>query len=106
MPTKEEIARAVWSYKYEGESSDYVDCYDKLSRAVDEITRTDDPTVRNYESTTHTHVKWIAAAINGTPEIPGLKQQLDAITEMLAGISERLDNLEYNLLEYDGEEEV
>lgn len=106
MPTKEEIARAVWAYKYEGESSDYVDCYDKLSRAVDEITRTDDPTGRDYESTTHTHVKWIAAAINGTPEIPGLKQQLEAIATTLAHINERLDKLEYQVLEYDGEEEV
>lgn len=106
MPTKEEIARAVWEYKYEGESSDYVDSYDKLSRAVDEITRTDDPTGRGYESTTHEHVKWIAGAINGSEESPGLKQQLDAITEKLAAIIERLDNLEYQLLEYDGEEEV
>lgn len=106
MPTKEEIARAVWEYKYEGESTDYVDSYDKLSRAVDEITRTDDPTGRGYESTTHEHVKWIAAAINGSEESPGLKQQLDAITENLAAISERLDNLEYNLLEYDEEAEA
>ena len=57
-------------------------------------------------STTHTHVKWIAAAINGTPEIPGLKQQLEAIATTLAGINERLDNLECQLLEYDGEEEA
>lgn len=103
MPTKEEIAEAVWRYWWDGEGGEYDNCYNKLSRATKEITRTDDPTGRGYESTTHEHVKWIAAAINGTPEIPGLKQQLDAITEKLAAISERLDNLEYQLLEYDEE---
>ena len=75
------------------EGGEYDNCYNKLSRAVNEITRTDDPTGRDYASTTHTHVKWIAAAINGTPEIPGLKQQLEGIATTLAGITERLDNL-------------
>lgn len=106
MPTKEEIAEAVWRYWWDGEGGEYDNCYNKLSRTCEEVTRTDDPTGRGYESTTHDHVKWIAAAINGTPEIPGLKQQLEAIATTLAGINERLDNLEYQLLEYDGEEEV
>lgn len=106
MPTKEEIARAVWEYWYEGEGGEYDNCYNKLARAVDEITRTDDPTGREVNSTTHEHVKWIAAAINGSADTPGLKQQLDEVIAKLAAIDERLDNLEYNLLEYDEDEEA
>lgn len=106
MPTKEEIARAVWEYWYEGEGGEYDNCYNKLARATKEITRTDDPTGREVVNTTHEHVKWIAAAINGSTETPGLKQQLDAIAAKLAAIDERLDNLEYNLLEYDEDEET
>lgn len=104
MPTKEEIAEAVWQYWWDGEGGEYDNCYNKLSRVADEVTRTDDPTGRGYESTTHDHVKWLAGAINGSEESPGLKQQLDAIATTLAGINERLDNLEYQLLEYDEEE--
>lgn len=51
-------------------------------------------------------MKWIAAAINGSADVPGLKQQLDAIAAKLAAIDERLDNLEYNLLEYEEDEEA
>lgn len=106
MPTKEEIAEAVWQYWWDGEGGEYDNCYNKLSRTCREVTRTDDPTGRGYESTTHDHVKWIAGAINGSEESPGLKQQLDAIATTLAHINERLDNLEYQLLEYDEGEKV
>lgn len=102
MPTKEEIARAVWEYTY-GNSEN---CFNALHFGSREVRRTDDPTGREVASTTHEHVKWIAAAINGSADAPGLKQQLDEVTAKLAAIDERLDNLEYNLLEYDEDEEA
>ena len=102
MPTKEEIARAVWEYSYDNSEN----CFNALHFGSREVRRTDDPTGRDVQSTTHEHVKWIAAAINGSADVPGLKQQLDAITAKLAAIDERLDKLEYNLLEYDEDEEA
>lgn len=102
MPTKEEIARAVWEYSYDNSEN----CFNALHFGSREVRRTDDPTGRDVLSTTHEHVKWIAAAINGSADAPGLKQQLDVITAKLAAIDERLDNLEYNLLEYDEDEEA
>lgn len=102
MPTKEEIARAVWEYSYDNSEN----CFNALHFGSREVRRTDDPTGRDVQSTTHEHVKWIAAAINGSADAPGLKQQLEDLAAKLAAIDERLDNLEYNLLEYDEDEEA
>ena len=47
-------------------------------------------------------MKWIAAAINGSDERPGLKQRLDEIIAKLTDINERL----LDKLVYDEDEEA
>lgn len=50
---------AVIRIDYEGEDMTDEQAR-KLDAIYDEVTRTDDPTGRGYEMTTHPHVKWIA----------------------------------------------
>lgn len=47
----------VWQYRY-GDSDN---CFNALHNASREVLRTDDPTGRGVQMTTHDHVKWMAA---------------------------------------------
>lgn len=58
-----------------------------------EVTRTDDPTGRGVESTTHEHVKWIAASINGDEENPGLRERVMGLEERLDSTDAKLDKV-------------
>lgn len=67
-----------------------------LEAVYAEVTRTDDPTGRGHEMTTHEHVKWIAAAING-PEGGDGENMEDKFNNVIAAIdalNERLDAIE------------
>ena len=102
MPTKQEIAEAVWQYWYEGEGGEYDNCYNKLARATNEITRTDDPTGREVISTTHDHVKWIAASINGED---GITEKIDALSDVMKKMNENLQNIKETLDKLSAKEE-
>lgn len=101
MPTLDEIARAVWEYTYDNSEN----CFNALHLGSREIRRTDDPTGREVESTTHEHVKWIAGAINGTEEAPGLRERVEACEEKLDKIDATLEDLYALLTEEDYSDE-
>lgn len=50
----------IWGYKNESMNGD-ADAYRLLTNAAREISRTDDPSGRGQNLTTHEHVKWMAA---------------------------------------------
>lgn len=83
----------VWNYTYANSPN----CFNALHWAYQEITRTDDPTGREQNCTTHEHVKWIAASINGedgiTEKIDELSGAMKKMNESLQDIKETLDKL-------------
>ena len=95
MPTAQEIAQAVWEYAFD--ENPYTNNYNKISEVHDEVLRRDDPTGREQNCTTHEHVKWIAASINGeggiTEKIDGLSDVMKKMNESLQDIKETLDKL-------------
>lgn len=95
------IAARVWEYAYGGTDN----CFNALHRASSEVLRTDDPTGREVNSTTHEHVKWIASAINGDEETPGLRERVMECDKKLAEVLAELDDLKA-LLTDDYEEDV
>lgn len=67
-----------------------------LEAVYAEVTRTDDPTGRGYEMTTHDHVKWIARAINGASgdDNESMETVMDVIIDKIDALNERLDEIE------------
>lgn len=77
MATPQEVANAVWGYDINGVMArDRLQGTDEAAnRAAGAVTRTDDPTGRGAEMTTHEHIKWIAASVSK------LGESIEALTE-------------------------
>lgn len=89
------IARAVWEYTYDNSEN----CFNALHLGSREIRRIDDPTGRDVQSTTHEHVKWIAGAINGDEETPGIRERVEALNARLDELSLMLDDIKALIVE-------
>ena len=86
MPTASEIAEAVWNFDQNGTLvRDRVQGTDAAANAArDEVTRTDDPTGRGVEMTTHEHVKWMAAKQAEMDERQrSIEEKVDAVLDAL-----------------------
>ena len=67
-----------------------------------EVTRTDDPTGREQNCTTHEHVKWIAASINGED---GITEKIDKLSGVMKKMNENLQNVKEALDKLSAKEE-
>lgn len=88
----------VWNYAYANSPN----CFNALHWAYQEITRTDDPTGRGQECTTHEHVKWIAASINGEG---GIAEKIDELSDVMKKMNENLQDIKEALDKLSAKEE-
>lgn len=100
MPTAQEIAQAVWEYAFD--ENPYTNNYNKISEVHDEVLRRDDPTGREQNCTTHEHVKWIAASINGEG---GIAEKIDGLSDVMKKMNENLQDIKETLDKLNAKEE-
>lgn len=79
MLSKEEIAQAVWERPWGDKMMGQL-----VRETHDEVVRTDDPTGRGQEMTTHSHVKWFA------PLLQNINEKLAKNDELLEKIAKKV----------------